>query len=634
MEDQQKQLAEQTVGRRRRAVRAVPMPAARTHTDDAAPQNAEACPMPEKQTDRSQTAAAPPVTEPDRDPGSAAVPQTDGQALPETDDVFAEALNRAFYTEQITRAESSPAAHAAAATSRMTETAAAIGTDVPPKETADDGRVSFAGTAEEAVLERDADPMGADATDTGKSEPAVPRSLHPRWLAVGVVVALLAVSFALGIPFFARSEAVMLYVGDTAIGYLEQEKDAAVQMERLLADIDGTALASSDAVQYRCESEQVRGTVAYLSSDAVYDAMLAHAADGYVRAYRLVTDESDVTPTGSAEGGTGVGPMIGIMTEAELLSAIDAAAAVCCERYAEGLPDGTLISVEPNFTWEAAWVAEEAILDEGSAVSVILGLQDTEGALLDITAALTETVAERIPYETTLVPNDENYDGIRSMISPGSDGLARVTYTVMLDPVTGDEISREETLRTVVWEPVAAVAYEGLYPLPDGVSTGTFDWPLPDLPDDEMPTDENGNPAPPENPLALKNTYISSGYGDRILWGEYDFHLGLDIVAPVYTEIYAADGGVVVYAAYTSSYGYMTRIRHAGNVETVYAHQYKQTVKVGDVVEKGQLIGYVGSTGSSSGAHLHLEFRRDHVTVDPLEYIAIPEEILVLGEGY
>jgi murein DD-endopeptidase MepM/ murein hydrolase activator NlpD len=69
-------------------------------------------------------------------------------------------------------------------------------------------------------------------------------------------------------------------------------------------------------------------------------------------------------------------------------------------------------------------------------------------------------------------------------------------------------------------------------------------------------------------------------------------------------------------------------------VETVYAHQIKQVVKPGDVVQKGQLIGYVGSTGNSSGSHLHLEFRRDHVTVDPLEYIAIPEEILVLGEGY
>ena len=138
----------------------------------------------------------------------------------------------------------------------------------------------------------------------------------------------------------------------------------------------------------------------------------------------------------------------------------------------------------------------------------------------------------------------------------------------------------------------------------------------------------------PENPLALKNTYVSSGYGGRDLWGAYDFHLGLDIVAPAYTEIYAADGGVVVYAAYTSSYGYMTRIRHANNVETVYAHQIKQVVKPGDVVQKGQLIGYVGSTGNTSGNHLHLEFRRDHVTVDPLEYIAIPEEILVLGEGY
>jgi murein DD-endopeptidase MepM/ murein hydrolase activator NlpD len=273
-------------------------------------------------------------------------------------------------------------------------------------------------------------------------------------------------------------------------------------------------------------------------------------------------------------------------------------------------------------------------MDTAEMAAAMAALQDTPYQMFDIWVDAAETVAERIPYETTLVPNDENFDGIRTMISPGADGLAQVSYRIWYDPETGEELSREETARVVVHEPVSAVSYEGLYPLPDGVSTGTFDWPLPPLPDDELPLDENGNPYMPENPLALKNTYISSGYGERDLWGTYDFHLGLDIVAPANTEIYAADGGVVQFAAFTSSYGYMTRIRHADNVETVYAHQIKLAVKPGDIVQKGQLIGYVGSTGNSSGSHLHLEFRRDHVTVDPLEYIEIPDEITVLGEGY
>lgn len=461
------------------------------------------------------------------------------------------------------------------------------------------------------------------------ARPSMPLGAVLVTAAVMVVLCILAI-----LPFLGTTEAVMLYVDDAAIGYIENQEAAAEQAALLQRQLTQTALASGQDISYRCETTDVRGTVSLLSEDAIYDAMFACAADGYVRAYRLIPLDTDTVPVLSASGDSGIGDPIAVMTEAEILSAIDAAKEILNAQYVPNLPSHAVLSVVPNFSWEPTWSAEDAILDEAALTALLTDVGHGTTSLFAVTAVMTETASERIPYETTLVPNDENYDGIRSMISPGADGLAQVSYTVTLDPVTGAVLSREEQSRTVVREPVHAVSYEGLYPLPDGVSTGTFDWPLPELPDDELPLDENGNPYMPENPLALKNTYVSSGYGERDLWGTYDFHLGLDIVAPAYTEIYAADGGVVVFAAFTSSYGYMTRIRHADNVETVYAHQIKQVVKPGDVVEKGQLIGYVGSTGNSSGSHLHLEFRRDHVTVDPLEYIEIPEEITVLGEGY
>ena len=512
--------------------------------------------------------------------------------------------------------------------------------DVPTAVVADDGALPADGlavmqsvpetTAEpeipaengrERVLFEDTDSFAA--IKTFASEPAPVRQVRMPWAAVCVAAVLIAVCAAAMLPFLRRSEAVMLYIDETAVGYIAGEQVVKEELGAVLDDLrTETALPFEAQVEYRCEPAAVQGAVALLSSDAVYDAMYAQATEGYVRAYRLFAQDNSI------------GYAFGVMTEAEILSAIDAAAAILREQYAAALPAGAQITVEPCFAWESAWIAEDTVADEGALVSRIVSAQETDTAMLTVTATVTETEAERIPYGTTYVPNDENYDGIRSMISAGADGLAQVTYQVMLDPTTGAVLSRTEQMRVVVREAVNAVAYEGLYPLPDGVSTGTFDWPLPELPDDELPLDENGNPYEPENPLALKNTYVSSGYGDRILWGEYDFHLGLDIVAPAYTEIYAADGGVVVYATYTSSYGYMTRIRHANNVETVYAHQIKQEVRAGDVVEKGQLIGYVGATGNTSGCHLHLEFRRDHVTVDPLEYIAIPEDVLVLGEGY
>ena len=594
MEDLQKQHTEESVPRRRRAVRAVPMSAAQEHTGgNAVPQNRDAHPIPKPKEEAAVPAAVQDTTDHET-PAPAAV-QKPKHRSDEIDAAFAEELNRAFFTEQIQMTDEIPAAD-------------------HPEATAEDKR--------SAPVSDTVQPEATEGSLGPTDGAAVPRPLSSVRIALGVVLILLLLSAAFVIPFLGRTEAVMLYIDDTAVGYLEHEDTASAQMARVREDLRLHEMLDTDAALYRCENEQIRGEVSYLSTDDVYDALFAQATDGYVYACCIPRDTNE---------------WIGVLTEAELFAAADAAKAMFTERYAPKLPANAELGVGTNSNFRMfcfRWIPEDALMDTAEMAAAMVELQNTPHQMFNIAVYAAETVAERIPYETTLVPNDENFDGIRTMISPGADGLAQVTYRIWYDPETGAELSREERARVVVREPVSAVSYEGLYPLPDGVSTGTFDWPLPPLPDDEMPLDENGNPYMPENPLALKNTYVSSGYGERDLWGESDFHLGLDIVAPAYTEIYAADGGVVVFAAFTSSYGYMTRIRHAGNVETVYAHQIKQAVKPGDVVQKGQLIGYVGSTGNSSGSHLHLEFRRDHVTVDPLEYIAIPEDVLVLGEGY
>ena len=615
MEDLQKQHTDDSVPRRRRAVRAVPMSAAQERTGSAVPQNADVHPI------QQTKAAAPAVKQNTADPDipASAAAQHPKRSSDEIDAAFAEELNRAFFTAQIPTVEEipipdapKPAEEPSVHTSHTLQEQS-VGAAVD---------VSLTGEAAEVVQQervRSAEEQAGTAS--------VQRSLRPTWIALGAVLMVLLLSAALVIPFLGRTEAVMLYINDTAVGYLAHEDIASEQMARVQEELRTDAVLQPDVMLYRCETEQVRGEIGYLSSDDVYDALLTQATDGYVRAYCIDREIGDMKFE-----------RIGVLTEAEIFAARDAVISYFTELYTPNLPAEASLSVYPgpsNFRmWGPAWIPESSLMDTVELTDALIGMQDSVCPMFEIRAYMTETEAERIPYETTLVPNDENFDGIRTMISAGADGLAQVTYQVTLDPATGAVLERKETSRVVVREPVSAVSYEGLYPLPDGVSTGTFDWPLPALPDDEMPTDENGNPMPPENPLALKNTYVSSGYGERDLWGEEDFHLGLDIVAPAYTEIYAADGGVVVFAAHTSSYGYMTRIRHANNVETVYAHQIKLAVKAGDVVEKGQLIGYVGSTGNSSGSHLHLEFRRDHVTVDPLEYIEIPEDVLVIGEGY
>ncbi|MFG6352064.1 MAG: peptidoglycan DD-metalloendopeptidase family protein, partial [Oscillospiraceae bacterium] len=107
--------------------------------------------------------------------------------------------------------------------------------------------------------------------------------------------------------------------------------------------------------------------------------------------------------------------------------------------------------------------------------------------------------------------------------------------------------------------------------------------------------------------------YLSSLFGGRILYGVYDNHTGTDIPAPSGTPIYAANDGVVTTVNRnkdSSSYGYYCTINHGNGYVTLYAHQCQvPIVNEGDTVSKGQVIGYVGTTGISCGNHLHFELR-------------------------
>ncbi len=128
---------------------------------------------------------------------------------------------------------------------------------------------------------------------------------------------------------------------------------------------------------------------------------------------------------------------------------------------------------------------------------------------------------------------------------------------------------------------------------------------------------------------ASSNAYCSSPYGWRKLYGVWDYHRGWDLACWLGTDIYAAKAGKVVISTYHYSYGNYIVIDHGtdanGNaISTVYAHCSKLLVSVGDTVEKGQLIGKVGTTGNSTGYHLHFEFRKNGKYTDPFEFIKNP----------
>jgi murein DD-endopeptidase MepM/ murein hydrolase activator NlpD len=117
--------------------------------------------------------------------------------------------------------------------------------------------------------------------------------------------------------------------------------------------------------------------------------------------------------------------------------------------------------------------------------------------------------------------------------------------------------------------------------------------------------------------------YYSSNFGWRIdpFTGANALHEGVDFVANAGTPIYASAGGVVDYAGMDSSYGNMVEIDHGNNIVTRYAHASKVLVKVGQVVRRGQEIAEVGSTGRSTGNHLHFEVRYKGVAQNPVRFL-------------
>lgn len=131
------------------------------------------------------------------------------------------------------------------------------------------------------------------------------------------------------------------------------------------------------------------------------------------------------------------------------------------------------------------------------------------------------------------------------------------------------------------------------------VGTGQFTWPTPGY------------------------TRITSKYGMRFhsILKKNKLHTGMDIGAPKGAKVVAADHGTVVTVTYNSAYGNMIIIDHGGKIASLYAHLSKFETKVGATVSKGQTIGRVGSTGWSTGPHLHFEVRKNGTPVNPNSYL-------------
>lgn len=123
--------------------------------------------------------------------------------------------------------------------------------------------------------------------------------------------------------------------------------------------------------------------------------------------------------------------------------------------------------------------------------------------------------------------------------------------------------------------------------------------------------------------MPVDGVTLTSGYGmrDHPILGSRRDHKGVDLAGPTGTPVYATADGLVARAERFGSYGNYIQIEHGGLMQTRYAHLSGYAVQSGDKVSKGQLIGYIGSTGRSTGPHLHYEVRVAGEAVDPRPYM-------------
>ena len=128
--------------------------------------------------------------------------------------------------------------------------------------------------------------------------------------------------------------------------------------------------------------------------------------------------------------------------------------------------------------------------------------------------------------------------------------------------------------------------------------------------------------------------YISSDYGNRKhpKTGKTSFHHGVDLAGTWQENVRVTAPGTVIYAGTEGSFGKVVRVKHDFGIVTTYAHLARITVKLGDYIGENHVIGKMGNTGRSAGAHLHYEIRINNKSIDPVKFMTVGREISVAGE--
>ncbi|MBZ9609732.1 peptidoglycan DD-metalloendopeptidase family protein [Clostridium estertheticum] len=259
--------------------------------------------------------------------------------------------------------------------------------------------------------------------------------------------------------------------------------------------------------------------------------------------------------------------------------------------YSEGSKLNSIIKtdIENKISYEPVKVKTGNLYENNEIIKELIKYNNKAQVPLITVKTVGNIIKEQAIYPTTIIKSSSKLmNGVKKVGREGSDGMKKVTTEVIAinNNIISEKVLKEDTITPAQNKEILVGTNNPITPRLEAINSPS-----------------RGS--------------ISSRFGAR--WGK--MHKGVDIAASFGATISAALDGSVTYAAWQDGYGNVIKINHGGGIETTYAHCSVITVKKGEVVKGGMKIGEVGSTGNSTGPHLHFEVRENGEPKNPQKYI-------------
>ena len=358
-----------------------------------------------------------------------------------------------------------------------------------------------------------------------------------------------------------QTDAYALEVNGQPVAYLKNQKDYELTLEKLKLEY------VPEEKLKQLESNKQSNTKLKPNESRILDVFLSEDVSGQeakVNPSKILTPEKAVEfiKTGTLE------KQVYTVKQGDVLGRI---------AKNHGLTTKELLALNPG-------LKIDSLLQIGQEINVTV-----EKPLVSVEVVYEKVSKEKINFEKVIEKDSSMFKGEKKVIQKGVPGEKEVSY--LITEVNGKRVKQKVTEEKVLVEPKKHIEKVGTKVI-SSRGTGSFSWPT-------------------------VGGYISSGMGPR--WGSY--HRGIDIARPSNYSILASDNGVVTAAGWDGSYGYRVIINHNNGYQTLYAHLSNIYVSVGQVVPKGSVIGKMGSTGNSTGIHLHFEVTRNCKLINPLSVL-------------